>query len=291
MSNPVATLIAQVASDIPQVQSYTATFVRMDKSFALVNIGPNTVPARCSGFYPPVTGMTVQVIVQNGQLIVVGPAVPLHPLGKIKSAQTPKATVTVDGKDYLLGVRVGYTPVVGDDVEINWTTGVIQSKIAGAPTPEPPPTGGGSSAPFSGLLVQASASGNWWTGGPSWNSTDPWASTSNTGAWFYGTAIQAALAGASISSAEVYLPAQNLQGTVSLGLHPHPDQPPGAPAVSSLAALGRATGWVPLPAGFAESLQNGSNRGIAVRSTNGFNRFSGVPRDPLSGAMRFAGTR
>lgn len=283
--------IARLEAAIPDVDVFVGEFVRMDGVYAVVNVGPSTIPVRCAGFYPPVTGMLVQIQRAQGKHVLIGPAVQLEPLGIIKAAQTPKSTVTVKGKDYVLGMRSGYKPAVGDEVEINWVTGIIQDKITAAQIVEPPGTAPPPSTGFSGLLVQASSSGNWWVGGSRWNSADPWASTNNVGAWFYGSRVSDALAGAAITSAEIYLPASQSQGQISLGVHPHPAQPGGAPAISALTVMPGLSGWLPLPAGFAEALQSGSAAGIAVRSSNGFNKFRGVPSDALSGAMRFSGAR
>ncbi|UCR89241.1 hypothetical protein [Mycetocola spongiae] len=283
--------LAQITAAIPEVDSFVAEYVRMQGSYALVNIGASTVPVRSVGFYPPVVGMIVQIQRVKGKLILAGPAVQLNPIGKIKSVGSPKAWVTVDGKDYFLGLRSGYTAVTGHVVEINWTSGIIQGQITAEQVVDPPPVAPPPVTGFSGLLVQSEASGNWWLSGAAWNSNDPWASTSNIGAWFYGDRLINALAGARLTSAEVYLPNNSPQGAISLGLHPHPSRPGGAPAVSALTALPALTGWVPLPPGFAEALQSGASRGIVVRSSTGFNKFRGVPSDALSGAMRFSGSR
>ncbi|MFP3360208.1 hypothetical protein R0K17_23120, partial [Planococcus sp. SIMBA_143] len=89
----------------------------------------------------------------------------LPPLGKITATGTPRATVTVSGVEYLLFYRSGYTPTVGDDVEINWATGIIQGKVTGVNNPEVPGEGGGGSSPFE-VVIRATNSGRfqsaWW---------------------------------------------------------------------------------------------------------------------------------
>lgn len=282
-------LIVNQLARIPDVGRLVGEFVRMDGPYAIVNIGPNTVPIRAVGFYPPAVGMYVQIDRANGVMSLTGPAQQLNPMGVIKAVGSPKATVTVDGKDYVLGMRDGYSPVVGDEVEINWATGIIQGKVTAAATPVAPLTGGAAvGTSFSGMVVQAIGSGNFWSG--RWNKDEPWASTSNRGAWFYGSALRDSLAGASITSAEIFLPATALAGSVQMGLHAHASRPGGAPGGTSFATLPGANGWVPLPAGFAEWLRDNIG-GVAVDSANGLNKWTGRASDGYSGAMRFSGTR
>lgn len=280
-------LIVNQLARIPDVGYVVGTFVRMDGQYAIVNIGPNTVPVAVSGFYPPAVGMFVQIERRNGVMIVTGPAQQLNPMGKIKAVGSPKATVTVDGKDYVLGMRDGYSPAVGDDVEINWATGIIQGKVTATATPEPPETVGSGTTAFSGMVVQAYDSGNFWSG--RWNSNDPRASTNNRGAWFYRGALRDSLRGASNLSGEIYLPPLRLAGSVQMGLHSFAEKG-GAPGGSSFATLPSASGWVPLPAGFAEWLRDNVG-GVVVDSSNGDNRWRGRASDGYSGAMRFSGTR
>lgn len=281
-------LLVDRLSKIPDVASLVGEFVRMEGQRAIVNIGPNTVPIAVSGFYPPAVGMFVQIERRPGGMIVTGPAQQLNPMGSIKAVGSPKSTVTVDGTDYLLGMRDGYAPVVGDDVEINWATGIIQGKVTATAAPAPPPAQGAAPTAFSNMVVQAIGSGNFWSG--RWNKDDPWASTSNRGAWFYGSALRDSLRGANISSAEIYMPATALAGSVQMGLHGHPSQPGGAPGGSSFVTLSGANGWVPLPGGFAEWLRDNVG-GVVVDSSNGLNKWRGRGSDAYSGAMRFSGTR
>lgn len=281
-------LIIDQLARIPDVGHLVGEFVKMDGLYAIVNIGPNTVPVKVSGFYPPTAGMFVQIERRNGEMVLTGPSQQRNPMGVIKAVGSPKSTVTVDGVDRLLGMRDGYTPVVGDEVELNWATEIIQGKVTVAAAPIAPPTGSTGTAAFGPILIPATDSGNFWSG--RWNSNDPRASTNNRGAWFYGDAIRGSLAGASGLKGEIHLPAIALDGTVQIGLHGYASKPGGAPGGSSFTALGSASGWVPLPAGFADWLRDNTG-GIVVDSSNGDNRWRGRALDNLSGALRFTGSR
>ena len=287
MSSSTDLILARLAT-IPDVSQQTAIFVKMVGPLAVVNIGDRSVSVPCSGFYPPLAGMIVQVERRNGRLLLTGPAVPLDPMGVMVSAGTPKALVNSGGVEYLLGLRAGYSPVVGDVVEINWNTAIIQGKVTVAAVPlgtvaNPPVT----SSPLSTDPVLADGSGSyqgrWWM-------NDVWASNNNDGAWFYGGRIQSALVGASISKIEIYLPLMSRIGNVPIGVHSSGSQPGGPVAASMLTALGNRSGWVELPIGFANYLRDNAG-GIFVQGGTGSNRWKGTQKDSLSGALRFQGTR
>lgn len=285
MSN--AETVARQLAARGSVRSETAIFVRMDGRFAVVNIGTSTVTVPCVGFYPPAVGMAVRVDWVNGSPAVSGPVTPLSPLGTITGTGSPKATVSVDGVEYMLYYRDGYTPVVGDPVEINWATGVIQGKVTGTDTPVPPIEGGGGSTPFE-VTVRATDSGrfqySWWGKGP-------WASSNNDGIWVYGNTVLDAVGSGVVTRIRIYLPLVQQVGVASVGVHPHPAIPGGAPSILSLIDLpqGQRSGWVDLPVSFGTYVAVGG-RGIAV-ADGGYNIWRGVDEDALSGALLINGVR
>lgn len=282
--------IARALAGGSSSRSETGVFVRMEGRFAVVNIGTSTVTIPCVGFYPPVVGMAVRVDWVNGSPAVTGPVRPLNPLGKITATGTPRATVTVDGVPYLLWLRSGYTPTLGDDVEINWATGVIQGKVTGVTTPEvPPESGGGGAVPFD-LTVRAANSGRFQA---SWWGNDPWASNSNDGIWVYENRVLDSVAGGQIATIDIYLPLVEERGNCSIGIHPHPTIPGGAPSISSLTPLplGSRGGWLRLPPFYGTFLSAGG-RGIGMTAPGGgYNVWRGTAADGMSGALRITGTR
>lgn len=283
-------LILDRLRDIPTIGRQTAQLMGMQGPLAIVNVGEKSVTIPCIGFTPPVPGMIVQLERSNGQLIVTGPAVTLNPIGVISAGGSPKCTVTVDGVDYVLGYRDGYTPTIGDQVEINWATGVIQGKVTATntPTTNPPtnPGGGGGSLPAT--PTRAIGSGQFRS---RWQSNDVRASNTVSGAWFYGGGVQAALKGSNPSKIEIYLPLLRPGlGACNIGLHGYPSQPGGWTGQISAVPLNPRSGWVTLPLGFALYLRDNGG-GIAVTSGNGDNQWAGTARDALSGALRFQGTR
>lgn len=286
---PVEDQIRNRLRQIPKTASRTAVFVGMVGPLATVNVGDESITIPCVGFYPPVAGMVVQLEQRNGQLVVTGPAVPLNPIGTISGTGSPKATVTVDGTDYVLWLRSGYTPVIGDQVSINWTTTVIDGKITGAGTSNPAPTQnpGGSSGALSTAPVLATGSGQYRS---RWQSNDVRASDSVSGAWFYGTRLRTALKGSTPTQIQIYLPLRQSLGVCNIGVHTSSSQPGGYVSASLLTPLDHRGGWVTLPLSFATFLRDNTG-GIAVTSGNGDNQWAGTQADPLSGALRFKGSR
>lgn len=280
--------ILNALARIPDVGHQLGVFVKMEGALAVVNVGPNTVKIPASGFYPPASGMSVQIERRNGSLVVTGPSAQLNPIGKITGPGAPKSVVLVDGVSYTLGMRAGYTAVVDDWVEINWATGIIQGKVTEVSAPDEPATAAPKATWFFNMPVMAADSGNYWSGGSRWNLDDPWASSNNKGAWFYGQRIKSALKGANVTKAEVFLPQTQKDGTVQLNLHGYASQPGGNPTFTS-AITWSARGWVALPPGFLAALLVGG--GIGVTSSNGLNKWNGIGDDKWSGAMRFTGYR
>lgn len=287
MSN--AETVARKLAQRGSVKSEPAIFVRMDNGLAVVNIGMSTVTIPCVGFYPPVAGMAVRVEWVNGSPAVSGPVRPLNPMGVISGTGTPKASVTVDGVEYMLFYRTGYTPTVGDTVEINWATGYIQGKVTGTETPTAPEESGGGVKPFT-VTVRAANSGRYQSGSGWWGN-DPWASASNDGIWVYGNRVKDAVGSGTVTKIEIYLPLVQQVGVASVGLHPHGSIPGGAPTITSKTDLpqGRRSGWQTLPTSFGTYVAAG-NRGIAV-ADGGYNIWRGTAGDSLSGALRISGTR
>ncbi|WP_157480048.1 hypothetical protein [Leifsonia sp. Root227] len=277
--------IVKKLNGIPDVARRTGTFVGLSNGFAVVNVGNTTITVPCVGFTPPVPGIVVQLERRNGQWVVLGPAVALNPIGTIKAGGSPYATVTVDGTDYVLGYRSSYTPTIGNSVEINWATGIIQGAVTVAPSGSADPNPGAAPTPLSFDPVLASDSGQFRS---RWQSNDVRASDSVSGAWFYNGRVSAALAGATVTSIEIYLPLRQALGVCNVGTHGSPTMPGSYTGINGAIPLDPRGGWVALPLSFVAALAAGG--GIAVSSGNGDNQWSGTQADRLSGALRFRGT-
>lgn len=287
---------ARKFADVPRVQSVTGVFVGIVDGLARVNLQGSTVDVKCDGWYPPVPGMPVRVDTVNGVMRVVGPAKPQGGRGVVSASLSggTRARITVDGAVFELPVMAPYSPVVSDTVVVNWTSGHILGEEAAAPTPDPPPaTGGGGGGAFSGLLVQSQDSGRWSTSSVNWfGNSDVWTGTTTQGAWFYSGGFSV-LAGANVTGVEIYLPLIKEQNNLSFGLHPHASRPGGSPGIDTLSAhTGARSGWVGLPSVWGNILRDNPSWGVGVISPGGGNnQWVGRGSDPMSGALRFAGTR
>lgn len=286
----VAEQIAEASAARDTITTELGVFRQMVGPLAEVNVRGSTVLIPCDGFYPPIPGMSVRVSWINGSPSVTGPARPLNPRGKIVGTGSPKATVEVDGVNYLMYLVAGYTPAVNDVVQINWAFegGLIMGKVQGFETPPPPEAIAPPSQPFSDLVVRAENSGRY-QAGAGWWGNDPWASASNVGLWTYGDRVRSAVAGASNLVVDIYLPlVQELSGG-QLAQHAHAALPSGAPTFGTRWTPPTRNGWVRLPDGWGAYLASGG-RGIGVRN-GGYTIWRGTQTDGLSGALRFSGSR
>lgn len=273
---------------IPDVERRTGYFVRLESNgFAVVNVADSTVTVPCVGFTPPIPNSVVQLERRNGQMVVLGPAVATPGTGVIKATGSPKCTVTVAGVDYTYGYLSTYTPVVGDQVIVDQVNLVILGKIT-APNAATAPntTTASATSPLPGAPVLAVTSGQFRS---RWQSNDVRASDTVSGAWVYGDRVKNALAGATVTGIQIYLPLRKELGVCNIGTHGSSSLPAGWTGISGAVPLSPRGGWVSLPTSFAGALAAGG--GIAVVSGNGDNQWAGTQADGLSGALRFTGTR
>lgn len=286
----IADQIARDLAAVDTVRTSGGTYVRMDGKLAVVNVGASVLRVPVIGWVPPIAGMPVRIQWTNGSPELVGTLRPLNPIGVIKATGTPKATVTVDGVDYMLFLRDGYTPAVGHTVEINWQTQTIQGRVTGVDTPTPPPENAPGTTPFD-VTILAAGSGRYQPGS-GWWSNDPWASNSNVGIWTFGDYVKQAVgAGATIEAVAIFLPLIQEAGSCSIGVHAHPALPGGAPTITSLIPLSPRGGWVALPINFGTYLALGGTGIGVVAPTGGNNQWRGTASNSQSGAIRIVGKR
>lgn len=265
----------------------------MVDGFAVINTGNTQIRVPCVGYYPPRVGMTVQVEWRDGKPAVIGKAVPQSPTGIITGTGSPKAEVTVDGVAYLMPYQSMYTPVIGDEVSVDWNSDSIVGKLSTSPeVAPPPPTPPAQRAPFD-VTVRAQNSGKWSLSYSNYfGGSEVWAGTTTDGLWVYGSAVRDAVGvDAEISRVEIFLPLISQTGACEIGQHPHPSLPGGGPSLSALMPLSPRGGWVQLPNSWGDFLKVG-DRGVGVNDgSGGLTKWRGVGQDSLSGALRIQGTR
>jgi len=288
MSDDFAARTANALAAVPVAAAKVGEFVERDGFRAVVNLGESTVSLPFVGMYLPPAGHPVQLELRAGQMVVTGPARPLPGIGVISATGTPRATVTAWGVDYLLPYRSSYTPVLGHNVEIQWTSddGVIQGQVtATSNTVAPPVIPGGGVQPFHPDPFTAVDSASWGaTYG--WNTRDVWASDSYIGAWFYGSKIKDTIPdGAVIKSAAIFLSPRQVSGAApNLRYHTSATRPGGAVTFAGTTfVLPSRTGWVSIPLAFIDYLK-ANNGGIGF-DHGGYNIFRGTQADGQSGAL------
>lgn len=288
-------ILASRVSSAPRVESLTGVFLGIVDGLARVNLQGSTVDLRCDGWYPPTPGMPVRVNSTNGILRVTGPASPQGGRAEVLESLDggQRARISVGGREYELPVMEPYIPLPGDVAVVNWTTMHVLGAEATAPassSPAPNPGGGGGA--FGGLLVQSVDSGRYSTSYSNWfGNSDVWTGVTTQGAWFYGGGF-GVLAGAEITGVEIYLPLIREQNNLDFGLHPHPSKPSGSPGIGFFSAAPGRSGWVPLPSSWGNTFRDNPGWGVGVVSPGGGqNQWVGRASDPMSGALRFSGTR
>lgn len=287
-------ILLRKLSETPRVQSYVGIFLGMVNGLARLNLQGAAVDVKCDGWVPPIPGMAVRVESLNGVLRVKGPSTPRSALGEVVESLDgdTRARVVVDGEEWVLPVTAPYVPLPTDKVVIDWMAGFVSGEQAAARVDDTPPPAPPKGVGFAGLLVQATDSGRWSTSYGNWfGNSDVWTGTTTQGAWFYGGGFRV-LAGANVSTVEIYLPLIQQQNNLQFGLHGHASKG-GSPGITStFTHTGPRSGWVRLPDGWGNALRDNPNWGVGVLSPGGgLNQWVGRASDAMSGALRFSGTR
>lgn len=280
----------ELLSTIPSLSFSIGTYVSTNSDGALlVNFGEGPVACISGGVYAPIPGDSVRVLRTSAGTVVLGPSRPRSATGTIKTLGSPTVVVTTSIGDVLMPWLTSYTPVVGELVAIDWAAGgIVLGKVTAVPGtgagPAPIPPG-----PVTDYSVdfRATDSGSY---GSSWFTNEVYCSSSNIGAWFYGTTIEGTISDfATILSVEVFVPETYNQFPASLatiGLHSLTSKS-GVPVVSSAVTISAGTGWKSLPASFGDALKLGTAWGLGTNH-GGYHKFAARSSDADSGLLRIA---
>lgn len=275
----------------PRINVRKATFVGVVDGFAQVDMGDSRFVCDFGSGYIPVVGETVRVWTVGDQHMVF-PAGPRPTVGTVLTVTGDTATVeTTVGT--VVTTYVGSAPTSGDRVGLVWSedgpwcAGRLSSTPAPPePIPDPDPEPVVRSATFRAIDAGSANTGstNWWQ-------SQPWASETTIGMWFYGTQIKDTIpASAQLVSMDFYASwQQRYGGAPRWGLHGFPSKG-GAATVDGAAEWVPAQGWNPIPwAGdWFNALKAGSvYYGIGLNH-GGWNKFSSLAQDSMSGALTIA---
>lgn len=293
MSGDLPTQLARELSLTPTVSRMVGVFRSLDGNLAVVDVNGSRIKVPMSGAVP-LPGLPVWVESQNGRYVCTGVATQISPYGTVVTSTSTRVKVVPDG-----GVEIempylsGLTLNAGNRVSIDTASYVVTGRLSADPVvPVDPGAGGGTGAPFSGLLVQATDSGT--SNGSGWWQSNVNSDSAAGGAWFYGGGLQAALKGVTgFTSIEVYLPLiYNRFAAPTLYLHTSATKPgSGFPAWGSSMSVPSPQGWVSLPVAWGPALRDGPV-GFGFPPTVGvMASWSGKASDAMSGAFRFSGRR
>lgn len=289
--------VAEALRDVPNMALLMGTFVAESGVQAVVDVGVSRVTVPTLGYYFPVPGDTVRLLRLDKTLLMLGPANPRSPVGRVTATGSPRCTVECpsgSGVTKLMGYPSNITPAVNDVVLIDWTSGgTVIDKITASPTSVAPAdpssdTGGTFTQTFTAL-----DSGTFYVPGARWNTADVWAVTTgnNRGAWFYGSKVQDTIPDAAVvSSVEIYAPVFYDGGAAPVAqVHTSASKPAGNVSLTSLThTMSPRGGWVSLPTAFIDYMKV-SGGGIALVD-GGWAKYSSVASDGASGALRVTWT-
>lgn len=252
-----------------------------------VDFGDGAVTVLSALNYTPLAGVSVRCLRIKGGALMLGEANPVAIIGTVTATGSPLLTVTTSVGSQELPYLASYDPRnTNDEVVIfgGYVLGKPSATLAGSYT-----------APAAATTdyqvdFRATDSGSW--NGTSWWTTQPWASNSNKGAWFYGGAVGDTIPdGAEITRVQAYLP-RFYDGfpaeLAAVGLHVLAAKS-GSLSLSSPTAIAAGSGWYDLPTSFGDSLKTGASTGIGVQQNNanlGYHKFRSISEDADSGLLR-----
>ncbi|WP_382307270.1 hypothetical protein [Herbiconiux sp. UC225_62] len=291
------TATAKGFADIPANELLAGTYIGNDDATGLCivdtgNFERVTIPNL--GFYLPLPGDPVRVWRIGNQMLLLGPAKPKPPEATVEAFGIDGSGAlfldarTTDGvlRTHLRAYDTYDEPAIGDLVAINWPLGGIVEGRFTSPAASAPVNPTDPVKPVTDLEFPAIDSGSW-RSGSGWWTAEVWSSDTNTGAWFYGTAVADTIPdAATITRIQIYLPRYFASGGApTFGVHSSPAKPGGNVAVDSAVPLD-ADGWVDLPLAFGEYLK--SNPGGIGTATGGYHKYRSVSSDGLSGRLRIS---
>jgi hypothetical protein len=278
-------VILELFNSKSNVQVLPGYYRGLDGLRALVDFSGGRVPAHPAASFIPEVNDPVWVAVVDGVAWMLGPSVLRPGNGEVVSEAAGIAIV-----DTIIGhvpatYNSGATLSPGDQVKLYWNEGChvigVRSDSPAAPDAPPPVVGGGVQQTVSFSAIDSGS----YQSGYGWRINDVWSSSSNIGAWFYGTKIRDTIPdSAVIDSAEIYLPLLKDLGLFPFGRHDYATKPSGAVSFSGVTTLPGKSGWVPIPVSLIDHLK--VNTGGLGFDLGGYNIWAGTQKDGQSGTVR-----
>ena len=284
---------AVLAADARTVPSETrqAVYVGLTGTSALVDMGGERFAAEFATGYIPTVGETVRIWAVADQYLLL-PGGPRPAVGTVLTVSGTKVLVEMSTGTVSMAY-VGTAPKSGDRVGVVWSeegpwcAGVLSTTpLPPAPPPPPPPPPQIRSATFMPIDAGSTDRGSarWWT-------SQPWASDSTFGAWFYGTQIKDTIPDrAEFVSLEFYVSWQQRYGGMPrFALHDNFAKG-GVPGYAGYVEWAPGEGFQtpPDPAGWFHALKAGGPAAGVGLNQGGWNIFSSLAQSGMSGALRMS---
>lgn len=271
---------------IPRVGRYVGN----DGTAALVDLGDQRIPVAFATPFIPEVNEPVWVDSIDGVLRMTGPTLPKPGVGVVATRNGDYVKVTTDFGDFSMPFLNADPPSSGDFVAITWSQGPRCYKLSTSPDPvEPPPPPPPPAPEVKVAEFRAIDAGSTDRGAARWWQAQPWASNSTYGAWFYGGQIKDTIpASAEFISLEFYVSWQQRQGDPPrFVLHNQPFKGP-VPTPTAFTAWIPGGGWQtpPDPASWFNQLRAGGSQWGVGLNQGGYNKFSSLAQDGMSGALR-----
>lgn len=280
-----AQTILKLVGDRSRVQVVSGFFRGLEGARASVDFNDGRVPAYFATPWRPEVNEPVWVMVTDGVAYLLGPTSAKPAVGVVVSVSGGRAVVSTDIGQVTATYDLPRTYSAGDKVRLSWNSGCwidgIRSDVP--PDPDVPPAPGGEGKRQTRRFT-AIDSGSYQSG-HGWRINDVWCSASNIGAWFYGTKIRDTIPdGATIHSAQIYLPQRKNLGAAPFGRHGSATKPVGPVSFAATAELPARSGWVSIPTSLIDYLK--ANTGGLGFAGGGYSIWSGTQRDGQSGTVR-----
>lgn len=277
--------IARLFANVPEQESIVGVFVSQDGPVATVDVSGRRLQVLSAAQTPVLPGDPVRLERRGPDLVLIGPTTARSTLGRVTVAGDPATVEYPDGSGVtaVLPVASEVTVSVDDTVVIDWSTGgaviAVLSSTVDTETPDDPGGGGQQvTVVFNAIDSGSYQSGRWWT-------DEVWASSSNTGGWFYGTKIKDTIPdSAVILSASMWLPARYKFGDrPNFAVHSSAFKPGGALTFGASTELDPRDGQVSVPTSWIDTLKS-TDGGIGVNH-GGWTIYRGLSGDGRSGEL------
>lgn len=268
-----------------RVQWVRGQFLSFDGPSAWVAVESERVSCDSNGLVPEV-GEWVVVEIVDGRAALRGLVLPRPGVGVVTS--TDPLLVDMPGRGETAVVAAsGLSVDVGDTVAVVWgPPAYAVAVVAEAPVVNPPAPGPGNVS-VQTQIFQAVDAGSMNQSGGSWWQSQPWASSSTYGAWFYGSKIKDTIpAHAVIESVEINTQwASVYGGNPNFMLHQLASKS-GTPVPVDTRPFPAVTGFMALPAEWGNALKAGGSQWGVGLNEGGWNKAKSLAQDEWSGALR-----